>query len=233
MCNPKSLYRTGRTVLLGIVTALTMPDLVLAQPTVATGDFPDSLVVFVQDSSGNRLGYHALVRLVDSAGRDVVRAVITDGASRAVVRYRCDRSAKLRLVVRALAAESMTVSGIDTLQGPLFVALVPSRIKLTHVCTADFRPAISLRPDSVRRDSTTVTFTVRDGKYRTQRAMPLSDWIYNVDLAGERAGTYSIEVSARGYRKWTMKNVVVTRDGCHVRTRSFTVSLRKDGKGPP
>ena len=43
--------------------------------------------------------------------------------------------------------------------------------------------------------------------------------------AGERAGTYTVEVVRPGYRTFTRAGVVVTRDACHVRTQHVRAAL--------
>jgi hypothetical protein len=43
--------------------------------------------------------------------------------------------------------------------------------------------------------------------------------------AGERPGTYSVEVHRSGYRTWIATNVRVGRDACHVRTRTLRADL--------
>lgn len=43
--------------------------------------------------------------------------------------------------------------------------------------------------------------------------------------AGERVGTYSIEIQRSGYQTWTASNVVVVQDGCHVRTQRLRADL--------
>jgi hypothetical protein len=47
-------------------------------------------------------------------------------------------------------------------------------------------------------------------------------------LAHERTGTYTVTVSAAGYRPWSRSGVKVTRqDDCHVRTQRLTALLQR------
>ena len=43
--------------------------------------------------------------------------------------------------------------------------------------------------------------------------------------AGERAGTYSVEIQRSGYQTWTANNVVVVSDRCHVITQRLRADL--------
>ncbi len=43
--------------------------------------------------------------------------------------------------------------------------------------------------------------------------------------ADERAGTYTVVISSRGYRYWSRSNIVVTRDCCHVHTVELVALL--------
>ena len=64
----------------------------------------------------------------------------------------------------------------------------------------------------------------RDGAYADTADVDLlppptdNDTIYHgpFEMAFERAGTYEVEVSPPGYRKWTQTGVEVAQDECHV-----------------
>ncbi len=45
--------------------------------------------------------------------------------------------------------------------------------------------------------------------------------------AGERAGTFRIEIRTPGYRDWTADSVVITRDLCHVKPVVLTARLQR------
>ncbi|GJG85465.1 hypothetical protein tb265_06460 [Gemmatimonadetes bacterium T265] len=53
--------------------------------------------------------------------------------------------------------------------------------------------------------------------------------LYSREAAGERAGTYAIEVVRSGYRTWTKSGVTVTRDACHVRPQRVRAALVPNG----
>ncbi len=44
--------------------------------------------------------------------------------------------------------------------------------------------------------------------------------------AGERSGTYSVNVERSGYAPWGVGNVVVSRDRCHVQTVRLVARLQ-------
>jgi hypothetical protein len=75
-----------------------------------------------------------------------------------------------------------------------------------------------------------VTVTVTDGSYtETDSPPPLPAGPRVSSLAGERPGTYRVEVLAPGYVTWVRTNVRVTRDDCHVRTVDLTAELEPSG----
>jgi hypothetical protein len=103
----------------------------------------------------------------------------------------------------------------------------------SYACTADFRPAIEVEI----RDAGTgaplahaATGVVRDGAYadslrpaRSLSSDPAS--MVSRSAAGERPGTYSVEVQRGGYLTWTASNVSVERGRCHVETRILRADL--------
>lgn len=100
-------------------------------------------------------------------------------------------------------------------------------------CTADIRFAVEVEI----RDAVTgsplaqAAFgVVRDGSFsdsltpaRFLNADPSS--MVSRQAAGERPGTYSVEVQRSGYRTWTATNVSVGRNKCHVDTRLLRADL--------
>jgi hypothetical protein len=100
-------------------------------------------------------------------------------------------------------------------------------------CTADVRPAIEVEI----RDAATgsplaqaASGVVRDGAFtdslspaRSLSSDPSS--LLSLSAAGERPGTYSVEVQRSGYRTWTATNVSVGRNACHVETRLLRADL--------
>jgi|GEM_PF-1706370 len=100
-------------------------------------------------------------------------------------------------------------------------------------CTTDFRSAIEVE---IRDASTGVPLAeaargvVRDGAYvdslrpgRSLSADPAS--LVSRQAAGERPGTYDVEVQRSGYQSWTVRNVSVGRGACHVETRQLRANL--------
>jgi hypothetical protein len=114
----------------------------------------------------------------------------------------------------------------------LGVALFSGCGILADECTLEFRYGVVLSvADSttglpVIADSVSVTAT--DGEYLEQLRLS-SEWAFRggAGLAGERAGTYGVVVSADGYRSWATAGVVVDEDKCHVHTVSMTARLQR------
>lgn len=102
-----------------------------------------------------------------------------------------------------------------------------------YACTADVRPAIEVEIlDAVTGAplAQAATGVVRDGAFadslRPARFLnydPAS--MVSRQAAGERPGTYSVEVQRGGYHTWTASNVSVGRNSCHVETRTLRANL--------
>jgi hypothetical protein len=75
-----------------------------------------------------------------------------------------------------------------------------------------------------------VTVTVIDGSYtETDSPPPLPAGPRVSSLAGERPGTYRVEVRAPGYVTWVRTNVRVRSGYCHVATVNLTAELEPSG----
>ena len=99
-------------------------------------------------------------------------------------------------------------------------------------CTQDLRPGISLTllasatAGSIDTDS--VLAIAVEGAYAdTVGGNPPDDRIPKLGLAYERAGTYRVEVKARGYEDWSRSGIRVLAEGCHVRTTEVIALLRR------
>ncbi len=88
------------------------------------------------------------------------------------------------------------------------------------VCTTVLVPGISLHLDP---DLTDVIVTVTAALFTETVNVNPGAWV--VDLVYERPGTYRIEVTAAGHAPWTVSNVRVEQDDCHVTTVSLTAEL--------
>ena len=83
--------------------------------------------------------------------------------------------------------------------------------------------------DSVTRASLTQGTTVRayDGSYSD--SMTVSGDVgtneFPIAVAFEHAGTFRVTVTHPGYAAWTVDNVRVTKDGCHVKTVALVAEL--------
>jgi hypothetical protein len=101
------------------------------------------------------------------------------------------------------------------------------------VCTLEFRHGIVVEiRDAVTGEprAAQAQGTVRDGAY-LESLQPTgifpdyeSSMLFRYG-AGERAGTYTVEVRRSGYQTWTAGNVVVDRGRCHVNTRTLRADL--------
>lgn len=71
--------------------------------------------------------------------------------------------------------------------------------------------------------------TVTDGDYVEVAAGPVSGFpeALVIGAAGERAGTYDIEVARDGFETWDTTGVVVEEDICHVITERVPVLLTR------
>lgn len=72
-----------------------------------------------------------------------------------------------------------------------------------------------------------VSVKAKDGSY--EENLELVPGLENLFAgAGERAGTYTVTVTKPGYQNYVSTPIVVTRDVCHVLTKSLTVTLHSN-----
>ena len=107
-------------------------------------------------------------------------------------------------------------------------ASAPVALSGCLACTADYRVGLSITvlEAGTRRPIKSATVTVRDGDYREvvePNTGVGSDNVYSA--AGEREGTYDIDIVAEGYVTAHLENVEVDADECHVETRNLEVVL--------
>jgi hypothetical protein len=100
------------------------------------------------------------------------------------------------------------------------------------VCTGDLRHAVRVGVvDSISGGAVTapeVWIKAYTPQYRDSiRLTPVSAAAGLYPLAPERAGIYTVEVTAPGYVPWTRLNVVVAQDVCHVRTVEMQARMRR------
>ena len=92
------------------------------------------------------------------------------------------------------------------------------------LCTLNYGYGLTI----IVQDSVTTASLVGDGTTVTVREGSYVDSVQQVgtvyQAAGERPGTYTIQVQRAGYRHWSRENVRVLDDGCHV--RGVTVNAR-------
>lgn len=98
-------------------------------------------------------------------------------------------------------------------------------------CTTMLVPAISVSVlDSVTRASLFQGTTVRaiDGTFSdsvTITGDPGGTDLIPIPVAYEHAGTFRVTVTHPGYIAWSVTDVRVTKDGCHVQTAKLTAQL--------
>ena len=72
---------------------------------------------------------------------------------------------------------------------------------------------------------------VRDGAFVDslrpyESSSGLATDLFSRQAAGERAGTYTVEVEHDGYQPWTIAGVRASRGVCHVETRRLAANLQ-------
>jgi hypothetical protein len=98
----------------------------------------------------------------------------------------------------------------DTMQGALNVVLSRAPAPTAFLCAADHRPGIRVRvTGAVLRDSVAVRAVAQDGAYVDSSSANSRELRFGISLAHERAGTYTITVSAPGYHSWQRRGVRV------------------------
>lgn len=106
-----------------------------------------------------------------------------------------------------------------------------------RVCTAVAVAALDVTvvaANSGAAPSSAIAAVVRDGTYRDSVAYPAAprSGPVHLYLAYARPGTYSLLLSAAGYRDWTRDSIVVAGDECgHPRTVAVPVSLAPSAGG--
>jgi hypothetical protein len=100
------------------------------------------------------------------------------------------------------------------------------------ICTTEAVPAIAV----IITDSTTnapvqsgnLMVVATTGAFSDTLRANLGTFPQNFPwaLAHERSGNYRVEVFVTNYHPWSMNNVNVSRNECHVETRTLTARLR-------
>lgn len=111
------------------------------------------------------------------------------------------------------------------------VLLGCSSSPMEAVCTLEFRYGLVVYVnDSLTNTpvASGASLVVRDGSYKDSVAYPAASPDLNalpLASAGERAGTYQVTVTKPGNLPWSMNNVRVTANQCHVNQVKLTARL--------
>jgi hypothetical protein len=104
-----------------------------------------------------------------------------------------------------------------------------SESKPMQPCTPSIEPAITVTVANARTQAPIeATVLVQDGSFQEVLAL------YGATASGqniyagafERSGTYTVTVSQPGYQTTTIKGIHVSKDACHVLTRSLNIMLK-------
>jgi hypothetical protein len=203
---------------------LIIPGLILALMTRAAGAQatrsptgpPRSLLVVVRDESSVPIA-DALVQVLVRFGLLNDAQSLTNGIGEMRLRLPPEQERVTVIIEReGFRGDGFEIKP-DTMQGALNVVLSRARASVFSSCTADHRPGIRvLLTGAVLRDSVSVLVVARDGAYADSASANARALGFPISLAYERAGTYTISVSAPGYRGWQRRDVRVplSRD-CH------------------
>lgn len=101
---------------------------------------------------------------------------------------------------------------------------------IENTCTTEARSALEVMvTDSAAGGevaATSVTLVARDGTYTDSIVVPVGATRDVVPLAEERAGVYTLTVTAEGYDLWQREGLAVSSDECHVTTVTVDARLR-------
>ena len=213
----------NRTALLALVLVGLTGMEAEAQDSPSETPQGDSVIVYVRSEKGKALR-DVIVQHLSPPGT-ISRNYMTDTCGRVLLARAPQHLVRLR--VRQLGyLQANLVVDLDTVQTALVVVLKSGPSQLDGVCTTQWVPAVQLLLDKIRAEDTTrVRILVRDGTYEDVRTIRLQEWIGPLDFAGERAGSYDLEVRASGYQTWRRNGVRVTKGRCHVGTVVLQVRL--------
>jgi hypothetical protein len=183
----------------------------------------DTLVVSVKTDSGRPLP-DALVSIANPRyGQHWTRAT-TDSAG--IARLEPAPRDSFTLEVRHIGYERSRFPMRDT-SAAVTVVMKRAAVQLTEVCLTYALPAISLQLDSaITSGRTRIVARVRDGSFFEVDSLDVPSERKSLAFAWERVGTYDIEITAGGYKRWSRSDVRVTKDRCHVVPQVIRVRLR-------
>jgi hypothetical protein len=165
-----------------------------------------------------RVSLQISARVVDRAGLEMMGSFPVEFTSRDTSVVTVDAGG---LITARKAGTSVVVARLPMADGALM-----DSVRLTYGCAAAFGFGLEVAlKDSLTNEIPSVasSWRVRDiaGTYADSgRTMA---YFFS---AGERAGTYRIEITTPGYRDWTADNVIVGRDQCRVKLVALTARLQ-------
>ena len=135
--------------------------------------------------------------------------------------------------VHYVAEQQLITSDWDDPDSRLVAGLSTIRDFPGQVCTEEAGPGIELYvADRVSEEPVICpTVIARDGEYEEQLSGDVCTGQSWASGAIERAGDYTLEISADGYESHTLENVVVTAGRCHVQSVYVEAWLEPTGAG--
>ncbi len=194
--------------ILGLVMALTT-SASAAQATEPGAAQMKTLPVVVRDELNSPIA-DAFVQVLDAFGllNDAQSLTLAHGEMR--LRLPPWRDRVTVLVQRPGYLSRMFEVNPDTMLTALNVVLMRAPKQSFFPCTADYLPGIRVRfGGAVLRDSVTVRVIAQDGRHADSSSADVRELRRGIALAYERAGTYTITVSAPWYRSWQRRDVRV------------------------
>ena len=122
--------------------------------------------------------------------------------------------------MKRLAILTALVLGGCTAQDPVILACTDELVPAFRIGARDSASGKGLLPP--------YNVYVREAAYVDSALVRVPmDSTYLAALAHERAGVYTAEVIAPGYRAWRAEHLIVTKDECHVRTVEMVARLQR------
>jgi hypothetical protein len=100
---------------------------------------------------------------------------------------------------------------------------------INKACTPSIEPAITITITNFQtRKPIEANIIVKEGKFQEKLEVIGATSSGQVIYGGlfERPGRYMITISKQGYKTTTLKNINISKDECHVKTRRLNINLQ-------